>query len=538
MCRQLGAGAQLIQPSLLSESAQSPPGSLLDSPPSFPTPVGSFNITQLGNGPDKLSKDNNYRGLTVFNNVLYYTKGSGSNGVDTVYSSDTTGKACASGGVGLPEPGAPLPTSSDFTFVANLGKGKKTPVPGLSPENMCILKGFPTSLATNASDSTDYPFGIWFASPTTLYVGDEGAGDNTNATATSNSNGLYSAAAASTTAGLQKWVFNGTQWNLAYTLQNGLNLGVPYTVPGYPAGLNSGSDGTGLPWAPATAGLRNITGQVNADGTATIWAETSTVSGSGDQGADPNELVSVTDQLNAATLPAKEQFTTVLAPTNATAVRGVSFTPGTNTSVNGNLACDATYSGTTIDGNVTVPANSTCTLVDATVHGNVQVQNGGALVDTGSAIDGNLQTDGAAWVDVQGGTINGNLQVKQTSGSPIDGTTTTANELCGATVGGNVQVQNNASGAAFAIGASPSCTAPLSVGGNLQVQNNAGAVDVGAVNGTGNTVQGNIQVMNNGGGGSLQDNSAGGNCQLKNNSPGIVGSSNHARGNDSCNTTA
>ena len=106
---------------------------------------------------------------------------------------------------------------------------------------MCILKGFPTSLATNASDSTDYPFGIWFANPTTLYVADEGAGDNANTTATATSNGLYSAAAASTTAGLQKWVFNGShQWNLAYTLQNGLNLGVPYTVPGYPTGLNNG----------------------------------------------------------------------------------------------------------------------------------------------------------------------------------------------------------------------------------------------------------------------------------------------------------
>ena len=61
---------------------------------------------------------------------------------------------------------------------------------------------------------------------------------------------------------------------------------------------------TGLPWAPATDGLRNITGQVNRDGTVTIWAVTSTVSGGGDQGADPNQLVSVTDKLGATTLPA------------------------------------------------------------------------------------------------------------------------------------------------------------------------------------------------------------------------------------------
>jgi hypothetical protein len=37
----------------------------------------------------------------------------------------------------------------------------------------------------------------------------------------------------------------------------------------------------------ATDGLRNITGVVNGDGTATIYAITSTVIGNGDQGAEP-----------------------------------------------------------------------------------------------------------------------------------------------------------------------------------------------------------------------------------------------------------
>ena len=56
-------------------------------------------------------------------------------------------------------------------------------------------------------------------------MADEGAGDNTYSAST----GTYTAAAASTTAGLQKWVFNsGTgSWQLAYTLQDGLNLGQP-----------------------------------------------------------------------------------------------------------------------------------------------------------------------------------------------------------------------------------------------------------------------------------------------------------------------
>ncbi len=299
----LGAGAQIITPSDLPESLQDP---------GQPTPVGSFSVTELGDKADKVGKDDNFRGLTIYDNVLYYTKGSGSNGVDTVYFLDTTGTACPDG-VGLPAPGATLPTTSiASTYTAASGLAS----------NMCILKGFPTALAKDATDASDYPFGIWFANPTTLYVADEGSGDNTYA------DGTYTADAASATAGLQKWVFNASagEWQLAYTLQDGLNLGTPYTVPGYPTGINSV---TGLPWAPATDGLRNLTGRVNPNGTVTIWAVTSTVSGGGDEGADPNKLVSITDRLDATTLPANESFQTVIPARYDQVVRGVSFTPGT-----------------------------------------------------------------------------------------------------------------------------------------------------------------------------------------------------------------
>jgi hypothetical protein len=127
-------------------------------------------------------------------------------------------------------------------------------------------------------------------------------------------------------AGLQKWVFDGTSWKLAYTLTGGLNLGQPYTVRGYPAGDNAA---TGLPWAPATDGLRNLTGQVNRNGTVTIWAITSTVSGSDDQGADPNKLVEITDPLNATAPASSESFRTVRAAGFGEVLRGVSFAPGT-----------------------------------------------------------------------------------------------------------------------------------------------------------------------------------------------------------------
>ena len=311
-------GAQILTPSSLPEADQNP---------GQPTPLGSFNITQLGDKGDKATKDNNYRGIAIHDNVVYYTKGSGSNGVNTVYYVDTVGGTCPNG-VGLPAAGAQLPTSAPglTPTTSKLYKGF-----GLQPTNMCILKGFPTNLAANSP--TNFPFGMWFANDHTLYVADEGSGDNTYSTAT----GQYtnSTAAAQPNAGLEKWVFEGGQWNLAYTLQNGLDLGQPYTVPGYPTGINSGTGpsdpGTGLPWAPATDGLRHLTGRVNRNGIVTIWATTSTVSGSGDQGADPNKLVEITDWLNA-TNPGTEYFRTLKAAHAGEVLRGISFTPGTSTS--------------------------------------------------------------------------------------------------------------------------------------------------------------------------------------------------------------
>jgi hypothetical protein len=301
----LGAGAQFIDLTHQPEAQQDP---------GTPTPVSSFSVTLLGDKADKIGKDDNFRGMTVFNNVLYYTKGSGSNGVNTVYFVDTTGKACPNG-VGLPAANAQLPTTPLTYDPAALQ------TTGL-PSNMCILAGFPTALAKTANPVA-FPFALWFANPTTLYVADEGdgfAGDST----------LYTHAAAQTTAGLQKWVFNTTTktWSLAYTLTSGLQLGVPYTVHGYPAGNNAA---TNLPWAPATDGLRNIEGRVNRDGTVTVWAITSTVSGNGDTGADPNRLVAINDRLSntSVTVAAKEHFSIVRQAGFAEVLRGVAFAPGT-----------------------------------------------------------------------------------------------------------------------------------------------------------------------------------------------------------------
>src|SRR5262249_43139893 len=141
-------------------------------------------------------------------------------------------------------------------------------------------------------------------------------------------NGKTNVADASTlaTAGVQKWrLINGT-WALQYVLQDGLDLGIPYSVPNYPTALN-----------PATDGCRNITGRRNGDGTVTIYAVTSTVSNNGDQGADPNKLVKVNDLLKAASLPINHgggdkdhslgHFVTIRSAQAGEVFRGVAFAP-------------------------------------------------------------------------------------------------------------------------------------------------------------------------------------------------------------------
>ncbi|WP_216847103.1 hypothetical protein [Granulicella sp. L60] len=300
----LGAGAQLITPSTAPESFQNVMA---------PTPLSSFSVTELGDKADKIGKDDNYRGLTIFNDVVYFTKGSGSNGVNTVYFVDTTGTACPTG-VGIPAVGAPLPISA-LTYDPS-----KLQTTGL-PNNMCILAGFPTVLAKTAT-APAAPFGLFFANAETLYVADEGDGYT-------GGSDLYTHAAAQTTAGIQKWIFNNStqSWSLAYTLQTDLGLGTPYTINKYPTGNNPA---TNLPWSPATDGVRNITGTV-AGGSVTLYAITSTVSGNGDTGADPNRLVTITDSLvnTETTKAAKEKFTIVRRADFAEVLRGVSFAPDT-----------------------------------------------------------------------------------------------------------------------------------------------------------------------------------------------------------------
>ncbi|HEY2380929.1 MAG TPA: hypothetical protein VGK48_07065 [Terriglobia bacterium] len=277
-------------------------------------------------------------------------------------------------------------------------------------------------------------------------------------------------------------------WQKVYTLQGGLNLGVPYSVPNgpngevYPAALN-----------PATDGLRNITGQVNSDGTVSIWAVTSTVSTNGDTGADPNRLVMITDNLgntNPGTA-AGETFKTLRSAAFGEVLRGVSFTPGTvktaSANVQGNMTIGegqvVNLSHGTITGNVKVDGGTLILGNDAQVGGNVQVSSG-TLLGSNSSIGGNLQLNGGgAFTIGPGMAIRGNLQVQNLPASDEPGS------VCGASIAGNLQFQNN--NLPVSIGSPSGCAGNI-IGGNLQVNNNSVSVDV-----FGNAVNGNLQCQQN-----------------------------------------
>jgi hypothetical protein len=283
-------GAELLVP------GQAPPV-----PPNI-NKMGDFEITQvtepstgLAYAADKAGKDNNFRGVTIFNHTLYVTKGSGGNGINTVYQ------------------------------VGNAGTLPNGDTAALAALPITILPGFPHTLASGVSSSgaatpVAYPFGIWFANDKTLYVCDEGDGVLVSPAV----NGNVADATTLASAGVQKWTLANGTWQMNYVLQNGLNIGVPYNVANYPADLS-----------PATGGCRNITGRIGSDGIVSIYAVTSTVSASGDQGADPNFLVKVRDRLDATTPPqdgAKNHaelghFITIRAAAAGEVFRGVAFTP-------------------------------------------------------------------------------------------------------------------------------------------------------------------------------------------------------------------
>lgn len=134
-------------------------------------------------------------------------------------------------------------------------------LPTTSGQTITAMPGMPTASGPSAYD-------YFFASSNILYIADDRS---------TGSGG-----------GLQKWTLSAGTWSLSYTLNSGL-----------------------------TAGLRGLTGVVDAFGNVTLYATTAdTISA-----ANGNKLVSVTD------LGAGSAFSTLATAPGNTAFRGVDFAP-------------------------------------------------------------------------------------------------------------------------------------------------------------------------------------------------------------------
>jgi hypothetical protein len=248
-----------------------------------------FSITSLGQPADKTGKDDNFRGLFAGpDGTVFITKGSGSNGVNTVYQVGATG-ALANGGL--------LPQNAAIT----------------------IVPGFTTALAANPPTTitgTVFPFSVWIpaSNPSIMFVADEG--DGTAGDQTTGSGGL--------------WVYqnqNGT-WKPLKQLTAGLNLGTAYTVVD-----SQGLFGTaGANYTTTPDGLRSITGQTNSDGSFTIFGTTSTAGNSlganFDSGADSNQLVKITVSVSGAAATSANGFSVMQTAPFGQVLRGVAVVPG------------------------------------------------------------------------------------------------------------------------------------------------------------------------------------------------------------------
>ena len=164
------------------------------------------------------------------------------------------------------------------------------------------------------------PDGFFFANATTLYVADTG---DPKAGGTGDG-------------GIQKWVYNGSQWILKYTL----------TTPNFVA------PSLATTAAHGETGFESLAGKV-VDGVAYLYAVSYTA---GD--ADPNGLYGVTDTVSATTSAGQSCTEIASAPgiqasgTNPDYIyKGVSFAPG-GSPVNSTAASEVTSTGATLNGSI------------------------------------------------------------------------------------------------------------------------------------------------------------------------------------------
>jgi autotransporter passenger strand-loop-strand repeat protein len=331
---------------------------------------------------------NNPRSVTTVNGTTFYLSGQGVKGdttqgvffahdgatsataidtsTDTRFVSIQNGQLyvsrdstqSATGGTNIATYGTTLPT----------GKTAPSVLPGISESVTLTAAEENTVNAGAVGTSVNLsPENFFFASSTVLYVADGGVPKN---------GGIGDG-------GLQKWVYNGTTWQLEYTLSQGLNL------------VNSTTATSG------TSGLIGLTGTV-VGGNVYLYATTETVGET-----DQSYLYSIADTLNSTT-GAGESFTQLMAAPADTIIRGISFAPtqATSTPTVTSVTAATTSSGLTVTSGSSLSVMSGGTVVSTTVlsGGTMVVSAGGFDSGTDIAQGGSETANGSATGDFVGGT--------------------------------------------------------------------------------------------------------------------------------------
>ena len=179
--------------------------------------------------------------------------------------------------------------------------------------------------------------------------------------------------------------------------------------------------------------------------------------------------------------------------------------------------CTGTISDETINTNLIVPPNTSCTLKNVTVTGNVDVEQGASLKTNPSP--------------TQKVTINGNVVANQCKSVDLSGNASNHGPI---SIGGNVSIQNCTGNASLAksktIGGNVVCSGNAScevdhstIQGNLTVDNNNSSTRGNDISTT--TVSGNVDFSGNtasakpGFGNTIFSTTIGGNLNCINNTP-------------------
>lgn len=273
-------------------------------------------------------------------------------------------------------------SQNSSTGTANIEEFTGLPTGGATP---AILSGLNLSVMLTAGQANSVNTGAigsavnlspeeyFFANATTLYVADGGQ---------PKAGGIGDG-------GLQKWTLNPATgvWSLDYTLSAGLNL-----VP------NSNASGT--------AGLIGLTAVLNADGTVTFYTTNSTI---GD--LDQTYLYTITDQLNASSLPSNETFSVVETAGPDSNIRGIALAPSAPSDIT--IATGVTSSGLTVSNGSTLTVQAGGTITGAVIlsGGTAYVagtDSGSLIVEGGSeTVTGSATGDNVYGTQVVSGGVSG-----------------------------------------------------------------------------------------------------------------------------------